>query len=436
MWADTPDDWEKIYFGDVLAKKASRESVKANQRYDLLGVRWYGKGPFLRESRIGDEQSAAHLFKASFGDIIYNKLFAWKGSFGVVNAELAGCYVSNEFPLFALNLDRVSAEYMALLLRSPRLADRANVVSTGTTSISRNRLDQKDFLKFPIALPSYAEQLAIVETLQAQSDAIANSTQSIGAFARAKFAVLRKLLTRGVRGEAVSMQGLPERWVLGRVAEGVERIPSDWKLVRLTSVAQLKSGHTPDRKRPDYWDGDVPWISLQDATALGQLTIGDTAETIGALGLANSSARMLPARTVVLQRTANIGLCSIMEREMCTSQHFANWVCGPDLLPEYLQQVFRHMQREWTRLEAGSVLPDIYMTTFKRLQILLPPIAEQEKIAEIGAAFDRRIECERKVLVELEATRAALAQELLSGRLRLPEAMVARFENAPITVNA
>ena len=87
------------------------------------------------------------------------------------------------------------------------------------------------------------------------------------------------------------------------------------------------------------------------------------------------------------------------------------------------------MQREWLRLVAGSVLPDIYMPTFKRLQILLPPMEEQKRIAEIGASFDLRIEREKGALARLNDVRAALAQELLSGRLRLPPAMVARFAN-------
>jgi type I restriction enzyme S subunit len=170
---------------------------------------------------------------------------------------------------------------------------------------------------------------------------------------------------------------------------------------------------------------------LQDADALGRLTISETAEMIGPAGLANSSARMLPAGTVVLQRTANIGLASIMEREMCTSQHFANWVCGSRLDRYYLQQVFRHMSREWQRLMAGSVLPDIYMGTFKALQILLPPMAEQKQISAIGAAFDRRLEHERDTLEILIENRAALARELLSGRLRLPKSIIARYHDVP-----
>jgi type I restriction enzyme S subunit len=89
------------------------------------------------------------------------------------------------------------------------------------------------------------------------------------------------------------------------------------------------------------------------------------------------------------------------------------------------------MSREWQRLMAGSVLPDIYMGTFKALQILLPPLAEQKQISAIGAAFDRRLENERDTLAILIETRAALAQELLSGRLRLPESIVARHRNIP-----
>ncbi len=280
-------------------------------------------------------------------------------------------------------------------------------------------------------IPPLAVQRAIAEVLSAVENAIVHSEALISAIADAKRATMRELLTRGVRRERGSMKKLPARWILGRITEGVTHIPSDWELVTLTKVAKLESGHTPDRKKPNYWDGAIPWISLQDADALSRLTIATTAETIGPDGVANSSARILPAGTVVLQRTANVGLASIMECEMCTSQHFANWVCGPKLDPRYLQQVFRHMSREWRRLIAGSVLPDIYMDTFKALQILLPPLSEQEQIGEIGAAFDQRIEREHDALVLLTQSRSALAQELLSGRICLPESIIARHREKP-----
>lgn len=431
MPGEVPKGWTAVQFRDAMFLEERREPIDPKRTYKLLGVRWYGNGVFLREERLGEELSAQHIYGVKSGDVIYNRLFAWKGSFGLVGDDLAGCYVSNEFPLFSARLDRVNPQFLLRVLQHPRTAERADAFSTGTTSISRNRLSEKDFLQFPLSLPPLLEQQAIADVLGAVETAISKSEALIEAIADAKHASMRDLLTRGIRRENASLKDMPTRWVLGRVAEGITNIPQDWQLVTLTSVAKLESGHTPDRKIPRYWDGSIPWISLQDAEALGNLTIGETAETIGSEGLANSSARLLPAGTVVLQRTANVGLASIMEREMCTSQHFANWVCSYRLDSYYLQQVFRHMSREWQRLMAGSVLPDIYMNTFKALQILLPPVAEQRIIGAVGAAFDRRIEEERASLAALIQLHRALAQELLSGRLPLPESMIARHVDTP-----
>jgi len=291
------------------------------------------------------------------------------------------------------------------------------------------RLNPRDFLHLPVSYPPPEEQHAICAVVTSLDKLIVAQESNLEQIVITKAAVLRQVLTRGVSSSA--LVPLPERWVVGRVAEGVTHMPKGWRLVRLTQVAKLESGHTPDRKRPDYWDGDIPWISLQDAERLEDLEISETAETIGPLGLEKSSARPLPKNTVVFLRTGSIGLCSIMGREMTTSQHFANWVCGVDLDPRYLLQVFRHMQREWERLKAGSVLPDIYMPTFKKLQVLLPPLEEQRAIAEIGESFDRRIRAEKAYLAELRAFKDGLAGELLSGRLRLPQAMIARFAASP-----
>lgn len=412
--------------GDALTLVRRTVPVDPGKTYALIGVKLYAAGIRLQGHFKGQALNAPALYHLMPGDIIYNKMWASKGTFALVDNRFGDIFCTSEYPAFTSKPGN-NAHFIANLLSNPRLWHRADAWSLGTTD--RARLSPKDFLRLPVWLPDGVEQDAITSVLSSIENDISRTRELLKALASTKFAVMRDLLTRGMRRDAAPLQPLPERWVLGRIAGDVTHIPSDWKLVRLTSVAKLESGHTPDRKQPDYWNGDIPWISLQDADALGKLTINDTAETIGTEGLKNSSARMLPPRTVVFQRTANVGLCAIMEREMCTSQHFANWVCGPKLLPEYLQQVFRHMQREWLRLVAGSVLPDIYMPTFKRLQILLPPLEEQGRIAEMGASFDLRIEREKDELARLNDVRAALAQELLSGRLRLPASMVARFAN-------
>ncbi|CUW45248.1 hypothetical protein B3286c2_0363 [Brucella vulpis] len=330
------------------------------------------------------------------------------------------------YTVFECTSSEVDAAYLHAFLTSSRFTERVAANLQGSV---RDALSFDVLQTFPIHLPPINEQRAVAAVLAGLDDTITHTGALISELNEAKHATMRELLTRGIRREKAPMKELPCRWVLGRVAESITHVPADWDLVKLTKVAKLESGHTPNRKEPTYWAGNIPWISLQDANALTKVTISETAETIGPLGLANSSARLLPAGTVVLQRTANVSLASVMGREMCTSQHFANWICGSKLDPYYLQQVFRHMSREWQRLVAGSVLPDIYMGTFKALQILLPPLAEQKKIGEVGVAFDLRIEKERSSLTALIENRKALAQELLSGRIRLPDGMIARHRD-------
>ncbi|MCK7612362.1 restriction endonuclease subunit S [Roseibium sediminicola] len=427
MSVEVPSGWAEIRLKEIC--REIEVPVGSGPRLPLLSVTKGGVVP--QSDTYGKEIASADVSRYKViqpGQFAMAPMAMYYGAVGRFHGNSPGM-ISPAYNVFVHEAG-VDPSYLEALIRLPRMVGRYEALSQGgNLEGKRKNTSFSDFGSIPVFIPPYAEQLAIAEVLQSVEDAIARKRELIGTLGESKKAVMRELLTKGIRRAGVPMKDLPERWVLGRVAEGIEQIPTDWKMVRLTSVAKLESGHTPDRKQAHYWEGDIPWISLQDADALTRNTISETAETIGPEGLKNSSARMLPTGTVVFQRTANVGRSSIMGREMCTSQHFANWVCGPKLVPGYLMQVFRHMQREWQRLMAGSVLPDIYMPPFKRLQILLPRKDEQEKIADVGEAFDRRIETEKRSLAELQNTRAALAQELLSGRLRLPAAMIARFEN-------
>jgi type I restriction enzyme S subunit len=225
---------------------------------------------------------------------------------------------------------------------------------------------------------------------------------------------------------------LVESWPVGRIASTVDKMPSHWNLVTLTTIAKLESGHTPSRKEPDYWSGNIPWLSLPDSYRLDEIEVNDADGRISPLGIANSSARMLPVGAVLLIRTGGSrGKCSRLAKTMACSQDYVAFVPGPELDSRYLQQVFRHMQREWQRLSDGSTtLRNIFMHAFKRLKILLPPLDEQAAIADVGEAFDLRTTAEIRYLEQLRQTKRGLAQALLSGRLRVARARKARSGGA------
>ncbi len=171
------------------------------------------------------------------------------------------------------------------------------------------------------------------------------------------------------------------------------KAPPTWRWVALKTVANLESGHTPSRRKPDYWNGGIRWLSLKDIRGLGGNTIYETIDHPTEQGIANSSARLLPAGTVALCRTASVGKCVILGREMATSQDFVNWTCSRELVPAYLLAAFRASQMEFDRVKQGSTHKTIYMPVVERFRLLLPPLEEQHRIA---ATLDKADAIRRK----------------------------------------
>jgi type I restriction enzyme S subunit len=165
--------------------------------------------------------------------------------------------------------------------------------------------------------------------------------------------------------------------------------PKGWSWAPLTDLARLESGHTPSRKHPEYWGGAIPWISLQDARDRHGQRIQDTVEHTNEQGIANSSARVLPANTVCLSRTASVGYVVVMGQPMATSQDFVNWVCTKQIDPRFLQYLFIAEGEDLLRFASGAIHQTIYFPEVKAFHVAYPPLPEQQRIVAIlDEAFD------------------------------------------------
>ncbi len=189
--------------------------------------------------------------------------------------------------------------------------------------------------------------------------------------------------------------------------------PADCSWMRLTEVARLESGHTPSRRRPEWWGGSVPWLALPDIRKLHGKFAYETLETTNDAGLANSSARLLPVGTVCVSRTASIGFVTILGRPMATSQDFCNWICDPETLdPEFLMYAFMASQDHLRELGSGAVHKTIYMPTIQSFHICAPPIEEQRRI---GRRLRERLAAAEELTTGLRARLAEI--ELLPQRI-------------------
>jgi type I restriction enzyme S subunit len=138
------------------------ERLTPERDYRLLGARWYAQGLYVKDTKLGAQIAARELYAVKEGDFVYNRLFAWKGSFAVASAEHHGCYVSNEFPCFRVNRDKAEPDYLWYYFSRASAWDEALGLSTGGTPTSRNRLKEGNLLAMKVPLPPIGEQRRVV----------------------------------------------------------------------------------------------------------------------------------------------------------------------------------------------------------------------------------------------------------------------------------
>ncbi|WP_323843858.1 restriction endonuclease subunit S [Microbulbifer magnicolonia] len=271
----------------------------------------------------------------------------------------------------------------------------------------------REFYLFP-KVPIF-EQQKIAKILTSVDKVIEKTRAQIDKLKDLKTGMMQELLTNGIGH--TNFKPIP-KWTTGKIPD-LQTMPASWELVNLTSVAKLESGHTPSRDNSAYWDGAIPWLSLHDTKNLANPILSKTVYSVTQEGIDNSSARVLPTGTVAFSRTASVGNCVILGKEMATSQDFANYICGDRINNRFLLQLFRWMQHVWSALSEGSTHKTIYMPVFKKLQILLPPIDEQITIAEMADRIDQNIKAKGDKLQSLIDIKKALMQDLLTGKVRV-----------------
>jgi type I restriction enzyme S subunit len=279
------------------------------------------------------------------------------------------------------------------------------------------------FASVPLPVPPLAEQRAIADYLDAETakiDALITKQQQL-------IATLRERRAAAAASDATKGTSTPATLKPSGL-DWAGEIPAHWRVARLRDVARMESGHTPSRTREDLWENCyIPWVSLNDTRALTTNEyIYETSNLISDAGIANSSARLLPAGTVVLSRDATIGRSSIIGVPMATSQHFAAWVCGPNLLPRYLWLLFTSaMQTHFNSLTDGATLRTIGMPDLRAFAIPLPPVEEQLAICEYAAAQTAKADAliaKTERFIELSRERrAALITAAVTGQIDVQE---------------
>ena len=190
------------------------------------------------------------------------------------------------------------------------------------------------------------------------------------------------------------------------------------KTYKIRDIGQVIGGGTPSTSNPDYYGGDIPWLSPKDLSDYKKRYIDHGEKNITKLGLNNSSARLMPAGTILLSSRAPIGYLAIAANHICTNQGFKSIVPDKEKVDsEYLYYTLKNRIEEIKGLGVGTTFAEISGKVLESYEISLPDLEDQRKVSSILSSLDERIEIIQSVNDNLATVRDGIFLNWLNKKI-------------------
>ena len=181
-----------------------------------------------------------------------------------------------------------------------------------------------------------------------------------------------------------------------------------WKEYNFSDIATIISGGTPKTSIPEYWDGDIPWLSVKDF-GNDLKYVYTTERKITKLGLDNSPGNLLDKDDIILSARGTVGELSMIPFPMSFNQSCFGIRAKDNVDAHFLYYFMKTKVRELKNNSHGSVFDTITRATFDNLTCRLPSLDLQKKIANCLSALDDKIELNRRINDNLAYTTLRLA---------------------------
>lgn len=335
------------------------------------------------------EQKATALARclARPGDIVMTQ----RGTLGQVATlpdDFSAYLISQSQMAIRVDPCLADPQYVLYALRTlwvrKQIADRAIV--TGVP-----HLNLGIFKELTISTPPLADQRRVAAVLHALDDKIASNRRLAALLLAIVEAVFAHALNRS-RGEAIT----------------------------LGDLGTIRGGGTPKTKVPEYWaPAEVVWATPKDMTALRSPVISCSERCISREGLANSSAILLPAGTVLYTSRATLGHVAIAAIELATNQGFITVEPAPGFSSAFVLVMLRHRNDAIIAKANGSTFLEVNKTNFKTVECMKP---SEEALAEFDAVAVpamAKVESLEDETATLQRIHAELLPKLVSGEIRV-----------------
>lgn len=209
-------------------------------------------------------------------------------------------------------------------------------------------------------------------------------------------------------------------------------LPAGWVWTTLGEVADLIGGGTPTREVPEYFTGDIVWLTPTEIPKVGVTVVRDSKERITEEALRRSSARLVPEGSVLMTSRASIGYVAVAGTDLTTNQGFASFVPREGVYNLYLAHWLRANTELFLQYATGTTFKEITKSKLRPLVFPLAPLPEQHRIvAEIETQFSRLdagVAALKRAQGNLRRYKASVLKAACEGRLVPTEAELARAE--------
>lgn len=440
IYGDLPDTWDLVSLGSLIdLQKAELMTGPFGTMLHASAYRPAGT-PVVAVQHIGenrlkhvdlprvDDDTVERLqrYKLKQGDILFGRKGAVERR-AIIRQEEEGWLEGSDCIRLRFFDEKISAEFVSYVLGSSAFKDWIMRHAGGATMPS---LNQTILRLLPLPLPPKKEQENIARILGALDDKIElnrRMNHTLEEMARAIFKswfvdfdpVTAKAEGRvpfGMNAETASL--FPAEFEDVRD----DAIPTTWEVGSILDFANLLSGGTPSTQKPEYWDGTIAWVSAKDVSSANGLFVLSTERSIAELGLKNSSAKLLPAKTTIVTARGTVGKYCILGREMAMNQtnYGLRAKDGASNYFTYFSLVF--LVEQLQQNSYGTIFDTITTRTFQDSRTIIPskPVID---------AFEKRVTPLMNMILDnalqvqtLTSIRDSLLPKLLSGELRAKQA--------------
>ena len=182
-----------------------------------------------------------------------------------------------------------------------------------------------------------------------------------------------------------------------------------WAKYKLSELGAIVGGATPSTSVEKYYGGEIAWVTPKDLSSFSGRYIECGERNITEEGLNSCSAQLLPAGSVLFSSRAPIGYVAIAKNPIATNQGFKSLVPDTKKVDSlFMYYLLKYNKNRIEAMGSGTTFKEVSGATMKNIEVNLPPLAEQKRIAAILGALDDKIELNRRINANLEEQAQAL----------------------------